>query len=92
MNHLLFSETEFPDFRVTGRSDPLMVTTPPSALPRTLTGSPRSASIAGLSTAWRSPGYNTISEEPMDDRYPLIEPMRPIDEAPPPYEVFKHFS
>lgn len=73
--------------KVTGRSDPLMVTTPPSALPRTLTGSPRSASIAGLSTAWRSPGYNTISEEPMDDRYPLIEPMRPIDEAPPPYEA-----
>uniref|UniRef100_A0A915Q799 Uncharacterized protein n=1 Tax=Setaria digitata TaxID=48799 RepID=A0A915Q799_9BILA len=73
--------------KVTGRSDPLSVSTPSSALPRTLSGSPRSASIAGLSAAWRSPGYNTISEEPVDDRYPLIEPMRPIDEAPPPYEA-----
>ncbi|MCP9263606.1 hypothetical protein DINM_006996 [Dirofilaria immitis] len=73
--------------KVIGRSDPLIVTTPSSALPRALNGSPRSASIAGLSVAWRSPGYNAISEEPMDDRYPLIEPMRPIDEAPPPYEA-----
>uniref|UniRef100_A0A8R1TIW6 Uncharacterized protein n=1 Tax=Onchocerca volvulus TaxID=6282 RepID=A0A8R1TIW6_ONCVO len=73
--------------KVIGRSDPLIVTTPSSALPRTLNGSPRSASIAGLSAAWRSPGYNTINEESIDDRYPLIEPMRPIDEAPPPYEL-----
>ncbi|VBB32219.1 unnamed protein product [Acanthocheilonema viteae] len=74
--------------KVTGRSDPLIVTTSSSsALPRTLNGSPRSASISGLSAAWRSPGYHTISEEPIDDQYPLIEPMRPIDEAPPPYEA-----
>lgn len=82
---------KFSNFRVIGRSDPLIVTTPSSALPRTLNGSPRSASIAGLSAAWRSPGYNTINEESIDDRYPLIEPMRPIDEAPPPYEVFTAF-
>ncbi|EFO20419.2 hypothetical protein LOAG_08068, partial [Loa loa] len=73
--------------KVTGRSYPLIVTTPSSAVPRTLNGSPRSATIAGLSAAWRSPGYNTINEESMDDRYPLIEPMKPIDEAPPPYEA-----
>lgn len=79
-------------FRVIGRSDPLMATTPSSALPRTFGGSPRSASIAGLSVGWRSAGYNTINEESMDDRYPLIEPMRSIDEAPPPYEVFKYFE
>uniref|UniRef100_A0A183CZX5 CARMIL_C domain-containing protein n=1 Tax=Gongylonema pulchrum TaxID=637853 RepID=A0A183CZX5_9BILA len=73
--------------KITGRSDPQAVATPSSALPRTVSGPPRSASIGGLSAAWRSSGYNSISEEAMDDCHPLIEPMRPIDEPPPPYEV-----
>ncbi|VDM91876.1 unnamed protein product [Litomosoides sigmodontis] len=74
--------------KVTGRSDSLIVNTPSSALPQTLSGSTRSASVTGLSAAWRTPGYDTISDgRPLDDRYPLIEPMRRIDEAPPPYEA-----
>ncbi|VDN03858.1 unnamed protein product [Thelazia callipaeda] len=73
--------------KLTTRSDPSTVTTPSLALPRTLNGPPRSASISGLSAAWRSSGYNSISEEQTDDRHPLIEQMRPIDEPPPPYEI-----
>uniref|UniRef100_A0A9J2PEY3 Transmembrane protein 151B n=2 Tax=Ascaris TaxID=6251 RepID=A0A9J2PEY3_ASCLU len=74
--------------RNANRADPSLVSTSSVALPRSLNGGPpRSASIGGLSAAWRSSGYNSISEEPTEDRRPLIEPMRPIDEPPPPYEV-----
>ncbi|KHN77669.1 Transmembrane protein -like protein [Toxocara canis] len=74
--------------RNANRADPSLVSTSSIALPRSANGGPpRSASIGGLSAAWRSSGYNSISEEPNDDRRPLIEPLRPIDEPPPPYEV-----
>lgn len=73
--------------KLTGRSDPLTVVTSSSALPRTVNGPPRSVSVGGISAMWRSSGYNSISEEPMDDRHPLIEPIEPNDEPPPSYEV-----
>ncbi|VDK32688.1 unnamed protein product [Anisakis simplex] len=75
------------------RVDVSLLSTSSSALPRSANGAPpRSVSSGAISTAWRSSGYNSaITEEQQqqhcaDDRRPLIEPMRPIDEPPPPYE------
>uniref|UniRef100_A0A914CAC1 Uncharacterized protein n=1 Tax=Acrobeloides nanus TaxID=290746 RepID=A0A914CAC1_9BILA len=55
---------------------------------------PRSISISGIcglsanGSIGLSSGYQSHVETPIDERRPLIEPLRPImDEPPPPYEV-----
>ncbi|MFH4975509.1 hypothetical protein AB6A40_002218 [Gnathostoma spinigerum] len=70
------------------RDEPFVICTQSTPIPRpNRRAPPRSASISGLSTSWRSPFYESIGSRSSEDRRPLIKQVRHIDEPPPPYEV-----